>query len=313
MIEDDAFCQEYLGFADGTYPMWKCRVLLTNLLADSWRHVSATKDFLRLGLRTGCVMPKAEVDRSELSPIVIDGFNGTYKFDHVNIGMLDQDASVPIETAPAQTSSVVLSSPDPIEPEPFSNVASAFEINDNNAVKSDDHSSEEDEESDSEGDPGDDHDEGESEESEDGRHESRSLESEDDIDDDDRIDFDDKAIEAAFADDTQDPSLPFPSSRDGFTIEPCIEKMPKMSELVGKRVLWALPVCKDGNPGWVMCEVFGGPPDPASAAQGITVQLRCSSRFDKNTPGFLLKDRANASFQLQNYGVVWLLLKRASG
>ncbi len=91
--------------------------------------------------------------------------------------------------------------------------------------------------------------------------------------------IDDNAIDDAFADDTHDPSLPFPASRDGFTIEQHITKMPKMSELVGKRVLWALPLCKDGNPGWVMCEIFGGPPDPASAAQGITVQLRCSSRL----------------------------------
>jgi hypothetical protein len=57
-------------------------------------------------------------------------------------------------------------------------------------------------------------------------------------------------------------------------------------------------------------EIVSGPPDPASAALGITVQLKCTTRHDANTPEFLLKERVKAAFSLDNYGVRWFLLDK---
>ncbi len=113
----------------------------------------------------------------------------------------------------------------------------------------------------------------------------------------------------SFDDDTNKPDVPKPIAPAGYTIENCPETFPLMSTLVHRRILWAIDICKDGNSGWIQCEIFGGPPDPARAAQGITVQLRCNRRVDANTPDYLLKDRAHVAFSIENYGILWCLLK----
>ena len=122
----------------------------------------------------------------------------------------------------------------------------------------------------------------------------------DEIDEDDCVEFDKYAINDVLADDTRE-GLPVPEPPTGYELEPAPSATLKMSNLKGKKVLWAVPACRDGKPGWIKCEVFGGPPDPTAAAQGITVQLRCSTRDDQNTPTYLLKDRPMAAFQLSKY------------
>jgi hypothetical protein len=287
MLSDEDFAREYLGFADGTYPMWKCRVLLTHLLAQAWSSVSAKRDFLALGLRTGCVMPARDMDSSALQPIVIDGCT-LYSFSDSAMG--DTLNGEPIEAPPSEVAD------QPIVP--FPSVAAQFQLADGvvehqeshiNAPSADDSDPEEDASVMS--------------------SKKVTLDSDDEVDDDDRVDFDGGKIEDCLADDTAllDVST-HPEPPAGFNLVPTLERFPAMSTLLHKKVLWAVPSRKDGKPGWIVCEIFGGPPDPSAAARGITVQLKCSSRFDSMTPEFLLKDRAAASFQLNNYGAVWYLL-----
>lgn len=134
---------------------------------------------------------------------------------------------------------------------------------------------------------------------------------EDEIEDDDIVSFDKESVETLLADDTREvASSKIPRPPEGYVLESKPKIFPSLSSFVHKRVLWNIPVCKDGNNGWIVSEVFGGPPDPAAAARGITVQLRCSSRFNQNTPQYLLKGRANAALSLENYGVLWYIISQ---
>jgi hypothetical protein len=75
MIHDDTFFNEWLGLADGTYPAWKCRVLVTQLLGEAWEKLVNEKDFRKLGLETGNVMPVTGLVRSDhdLPNVIIPG------------------------------------------------------------------------------------------------------------------------------------------------------------------------------------------------------------------------------------------------
>jgi hypothetical protein len=122
LIDDEKFAHEYLGFADGTYAMWKFRVLLTNLLAEAWERLCQTKDFTALGLRTGCLMPKVGYDRSSLQSIVIDGCMN-YDFAKAPVSGNPGNGS-PDESLPSQEPTSDSNAP---VNEQFSVVAASFE------------------------------------------------------------------------------------------------------------------------------------------------------------------------------------------
>lgn len=71
------------------------------------------------------------------------------------------------------------------------------------------------------------------------------LNSDDEISDD-CVEFDKFAIRDVLADDTRE-GLPVPNPPTGYELEPAPSAMLKMSNLKGKKVLWALLVCRDGN------------------------------------------------------------------
>ena len=68
---------------------------------------------------------------------------------------------------------------------------------------------------------------------------------------------------------------------------------------------------KAGVPDWIIAEIIGGPPDPVARANGITMQLRCSTRLDRQTPQYMTHKHTNqlVSFTEENYGCEWFLLK----
>ena len=75
------------------------------------------------------------------------------------------------------------------------------------------------------------------------------------------------------------------------------------------RCCGALQVTRQGSPGWIVCQVMDGPPDPRSAAQGITMRLKCTKKLDDRMPEELVGDSDRAvAFTLDNYGRRWCLL-----
>ena len=82
LIADNAFADEWLGLEKGTYPAWKCRVLLTQLAGDAWDEVCAKRDFEHLGYETGCLMVREglQLVRSKGQQIKIDGLPD-YEFE----------------------------------------------------------------------------------------------------------------------------------------------------------------------------------------------------------------------------------------
>lgn len=294
LLEDEQFAEEYLGLADGTYPQWKCRVLLTHLLSKAWGNVCGKRDFGKLGLETGCVMPKAGVCRTEagLANIVIDGWPN-YTFDEAVPDVVEGNPQETLPSGGTSNAEATESTTEAEEQPPASDVED--QVDSSSDDSSDDGMNDASSGRDNEEKLGDDDSEP------DGRMD-------DEIEDDDVIEYDEHVAEDIFADDTRDPELPAPISPDGYALAPPPATFPRMSALVKSRIMWAVDITKNGKKGWIVAEVIGGPPDPSSAARGITVQLKCSRRFDKNTPEFLLREKACAALSVENYGVSWYLL-----
>ena len=84
-----------------------------------------------------------------------------------------------------------------------------------------------------------------------------------------------------------------------------------VEDLIKRKVLWAVPVTRSGAAGWLLSEVASGPPDPRSAAHGITMGLKCSRRLDPNTPDDLCTNEGEwflVPFTLDNYAERWYFL-----
>jgi len=75
---------------------------LFKILAQAWQDLCQVKDFFALGLRTGCVMPKTGVDRTNLHPIVYDSCPN-YSFESAEISGQPTDGQ-PMEKVPVVAS-----------------------------------------------------------------------------------------------------------------------------------------------------------------------------------------------------------------
>lgn len=90
-----------------------------------------------------------------------------------------------------------------------------------------------------------------------------------------------------------------------FEVKPA--SLPRTSALLGRKVYWHVPLRLDGTPGWIVSEIACGAPDPQSAANGITMQVKSTRRLDGNAPVFLFREAYSVPFSLENYGESWFL------
>jgi hypothetical protein len=128
--------------------------------------------------------------------------------------------------------------------------------------------------------------------------------------DEDELGFDPIALEDNMNDTTQKTQRHAPRvAPEVFFFVPRPSEMPCTSSILKSKVLWFVPACMDGNPGWVTSEIVAGAPDPLSAASGVTMVLKTTRRMDVNAPAWLIRDQFGAHFSLANYTEAWYLLK----
>ena len=89
--------------------------------------------------------------------------------------------------------------------------------------------------------------------------------------------------------------------------------MPTARSLIKRKILWAIPVARNGAPAGIKSIVEGGPLTPSSALMCVTVRLRCTLRLDKATPSDLLKEPVKVAVNLGNYVKRWFLLGSVGG
>jgi hypothetical protein len=254
LVEDEQFSTDWYGLEAGTFPAWRVRVEITKLAAEAWTFVCERRDFRRLGLETGCLMPKVGVDLANLLPIKIK----------------DVEAYSFADALPIQNDA--MESEDDVDSEDDVNLVSAQEEDDKSAPNAATDSDEEEE-----------------------------------------LDVDNLTDQREQMDDTADETewgVGAPTPPAGFVVAPCPAQMPTGASLVKRKVLWAIQVTRLGSPGWIVCQVAGGPPDPRRASQGVTMCLKCTRRLDNGTPKDLIGDGADnaVAFTLDNYGRRWCLL-----
>jgi hypothetical protein len=140
----------------------------------------------------------------------------------------------------------------------------------------------------------------------------RIIPSEEDLDDNDQIAFaDDPFAEDMMDELSETVAASLPSPPDGYKFVSEMRTFPLLTKLVEEKVYWYIPLCRNGNPGWIIAVIKGGPQDPTASANGDTLSLMCSTRLDKQTPVYLsnAKIRHPVAFSCENYGKRWLLLE----
>jgi DDE superfamily endonuclease len=345
LLVEDVFHDRWLGLGE-RFSASDCRILMTHLLRQAWDEITKEKDFLSLGLQTGCVMIRKGIDRQQRSiqNISITGL-ADYSFEHIPLDEAllsshqQQSNDVEQEKVPATADSTKFKPliEDEIEEDDIKDSESSKKRNktDSNVNKvSKNSSTEENEEEEPSMEEGD-HEEDDGEEDDGKKHDVNGEEeeeslikseqenknkltvicpSEDGVDDEDEIKFNALAVKEDSLDDTSDlVATKRPSPPAGYKFGTEIQEFPSITKLLKKLVYWYIPCCDDGNAGWIIAEISGGPPDPTAAALGYSVRLKCSSRLDKKTPGYLTRGRLEhpASFSVQNYGSRWLLLEKS--
>lgn len=66
LAHDVEFQEKWLETNGVSLPASSCRVLMTQLVGEAWEDFCAAKDFLALGLTTGCGMVRSGVDLRQL-------------------------------------------------------------------------------------------------------------------------------------------------------------------------------------------------------------------------------------------------------
>ena len=93
------------------------------------------------------------------------------------------------------------------------------------------------------------------------------------------LDYEDEGV---LETDTSEVDLPLPPPPPGFGFAP-IPSTFNVSKLLKRKVLWVVEYDRHGSRNWIISQIASGPPDPRSAAQGVTFQLKCSKRLDQIT------------------------------
>jgi len=107
LVSDEVFADQWYGLADGCYPAWKCRVLVTSIIGRAWEEICAVRNFESIGFSTGCIMTRSGADRSKIPQIVFKGIEN-YQFDEPETASAlpaTQPATLPLTlqaTLPAQ-------------------------------------------------------------------------------------------------------------------------------------------------------------------------------------------------------------------
>jgi hypothetical protein len=100
----------------------------------------------------------------------------------------------------------------------------------------------------------------------------------------------------------------------GFEFEIAPTTLPPISAGKGRMVYWRAELPNGEHLDWIKVKVEGGPADPSQALCGVTMRLKCSKRFDANTPKCYLNKSTcdvHAALTPNNYGKKWFLLKEA--
>jgi hypothetical protein len=304
LVNDDDFAASWYGLTDGTYPAWKCRVLVTQLVGRAWNDVCKERDFLHLGLETGCVMPKEGVNRIShgLSNVKIDGI-ADYAFEHVPLGeplpdLGDEDRveaeniipAVATSTAAATVQTVVTlpaiesseeDTSDGENEEPITTLAPKRRLP--TAPKR--------------------------------RKTTGAPASENDLEEDGLVDYDMRALNDIYEDETfiPDDATPQPKAPEGMRLAHKPVDV-KPSRLLNRMVIWSVLLDATGSSGWIVSQIRGGPLSPQDAAQGITLRLKCSSDLDRNSPNHLCGKHSpiSVAFTLENYAERWYLLENSN-
>ena len=339
LAEDAAFAEDWYGLTNGTYPAWKCRVLLTRLAGNAWQRVCEERDMLQLGIETGCVMYRDGVVRPPNRAIKIVGVDN-YAFEHVALkppegegaagaqaaggsaaggaasvsaagGVASVSAAGGVASVSAAGGVASVSAAGGVASvSAAGGVASVSAAGGVARVSAAEAArlarelvgeAESDEEKETKPRP----------------RVRRRAKTSDNVDSssesDSEMEEDEDAPET-FHDDTAEPLVVgAPAPPQGWSVVATPSEIPPVRRIVKSFVLFAVSETASGTAGWIMGQVLGGPPDPSAAALGITMRIKCSRRQDKNTPFHMDMDELYVAFSLANYGTSWMMLKKEEG
>jgi hypothetical protein len=303
LAEDEEFLGRWVGQA-GAVPFTARdrRILLTKILGEAWEGFCKAKDFRRLGLMTGCLMPKCGVDRAEhgLHDISIKGISD-YAFEDVE---LEED----LREEEAETDS---------DDEEDGDLAVSEAVRAHHAVTSTSAQSAcGQRDAGAKQKPAGNRDKGKRTTSVIPALEISQADRNASTDDDEVIQRDPDAADAIL-DDTVEDVGPAPNPPAGFVFKSLPLRMPLISRMIQRKqlVFWHARLPDGTSQGWIKAEVHGVPNDPSAVLQGITMKIKCNTRLDRNTPlNFATKHTCvvSVALSLNNYGRAWYLLRESN-
>lgn len=278
LVNDDSFCDRWFG-REGhpTFPAKQRRVVITQLLGEAWEDLCIKKDFLALGLNTGCVMPRVGVPREHPRingrSISIKGVN-SYAFEHINL-----ESSVPEteETNPDEAEATATAAEPYVSQELTEDEAkkltlpqcALYSVGELPLV---------------------------------GKRKREEV----------TITLDSNP-EDALLDDTDSPPEQPIEAPSGYCFEERPDSLPPISRWVNRIAYWRSELSNGEELGWIKAEIIGGPSDPSAAVSGVTMRLKCSKRMDPSTPSCLNSKQScvvQVALTPDNYGRKWFLMKK---
>lgn len=311
LAEDDEFRNRWLGREDHpTFPAKERRILVTELLGQAWQEFVQKKDFLALGLTSGCVMPMRGVlsshPRINGRRIEIKGVDD-YSFDHVDIE-IHEEPDEPTELGEAVPQGDVAEGhvadkevdelEGPVDTEAAAAPAAPARAPAALATK-----------------------QGKASKSTTSRA-TDVLDSScplltptvDPLFDDN----DDTKIVAepmdVLLDDTSVLDLANIPPPEGYRFAQAPDSLPPISKWLNRLIYWRSQL-SDGEllNKWILTEIIGGPADPSEAMAGVTMRLKCSRRLDRSTPPCLQSKHGcivQVALTAENYGSKWYLMEK---
>jgi DDE superfamily endonuclease/Tc5 transposase DNA-binding domain len=304
LVDDDDFLDRWLGKGvNPTYPAKDRRILITQLLGQAWEEFCERKDFLALGISSGCVMPKLGISRSHPRigdrHISIKGIED-YSFEHADIELGEaiqpSGADVEDDLHELPTDSVAVNVPSI----PVSAVSgnAAVTITTHNAGQKTTSM----------------------------RDKARAavvstcelfaptLESEAAAPPSSSILHDVNVYDHQLDDTESTDALQSPpSAPEGFCFADRPTALPPISAWIKRGVYWRSQLPDGENLGWIKAEIVGGPNDPTDAISGVTMRLKCDKRLDPSTPKCFQGKFAcivQVALTPENYGTRWFLLEK---
>jgi hypothetical protein len=296
LVDDPAFQERWLSKGDADLRAKDVRILLTHIVTEAWKQICRERNFLELGLSTGCVMVRPTVDREQekLGGIRITGLTEAYTFSPAVAQEAPADDFSPVE----------VDSPDD-EPEAPMTLLAAGET-DKASKRSGKGKNKKGNKprskkarvealpsrSRSESSDASDSDEGnnlseDSLEDDDGDREMGEEETFSPMEEGVNVVLNvvqDLGLLQDHLTDSTKPldGIPPPlSAPPGYAFSTRPEGAVRVSAISGRKILWRIPLGLSGDPDWIIAEIIGGSPDPVALANGITMQLRCTAWLDR--------------------------------